>query len=380
MKKRPHRILLFGIGMFVSVVIGLYMSSLWLIRLDIEQVDPTITMPNQTSQAFTQLSPTTVIKLQEIVLLDAPNFAKSVVALTQRNDNGHLLVVYGNGIFRQWDIQTQKITAEFNFISASQSSVSFNADGLLVITPGKILPSGSNGYNIWDTQTGERISCWGSHCPDGDPYDARFIDIGLLLDPRSRWIIEYTETGGSAINLGDNPLGGISIPESKTGARIKRLTLDRSGMYLAYALDNGSVRIFETEPFLGMKRGVLNNRELSYPSPSLQTQIRAFNFDDTRTWLALLSDSELTVWDLRKYIFPRKLRIPVNDGNAIAFDHAGSMLAIGMETGISILDLENKEQIIELDVQNVTTLYFTIDNRLLVWGDTDGGIHLWGVK
>ena len=380
-KKWLFRLFLFSMGLFVSIVIGLYVCIHWFVRLDIEQVGPLIATPSQTFQLLTQLSPTTVTTLREIMRIDAPNNANSVVALTQMANTGSLLAIYEDGVFRRWDFETQRVISQFNFISASQNSVSFSADGSLVVTPGKILPTGSNGFSVWNTRTGERIECWGPHCPGGDPYDARFIDIGLLLDPKRRWIIEYSETGGSAIGLENNPWGGIDIPESKTGARIKLLTLDKSGGILAYALDNDTVHLFETESFLGVKKsGILKNRVLRYSPTSLPTQIRAFSFDDTRTWLALLNDNELVVWDLRKYINPRHLQISVKDGNVVAFDHTGSILAIGTKKGIMILDFENKVQLAELDVQNVTALYFTLDNRLLVCGDADGSIHLWGVK
>jgi WD40 repeat protein len=101
--------------------------------------------------------------------------------------------------------------------------------------------------------------------------------------------------------------------------------------------------------------------------------------DPTRRWLAALTDQEMAVWDMQRLLFARQLSLSVSDGTDIAFDQEGKLLALGTKRGITIYDVEQAKQVAEFNVGEVTAIYFTRDNRLLVWGDSEGNLHLWGV-
>jgi len=64
----------------------------------------------------------------------------------------------------------------------------------------------------------------------------------------------------------------------------------------------------------------------------------------------------------------------------MCFDRTGQILAVATKNGIMVFNLAEKKLIEEYQVGEVTALYFTRDNRLLIWGDAQGAIHFWGVK
>ncbi len=383
MKSKSIKFTLVVIGILIGVVGVSYLVLKWQSRLVIERLPPNIAPPIEITKSLALLSSETVGRMSEVVSLDPPGHANGVVSLTQPTANKYLLVVYGNGIFRRWDLDSRKIVTEFNFLSANKKGVNFSADGSIVITPGKVLPEGLSGYNVWDTESGERLDCWGAHCPTGDPEDSQFVDTGIVLEPNSKWIIDYSDATIGAVGIRDNIISHISIdyPYDNQKLHISRVILDQTGSYLAYSLEEGRIAIFNTKEFLGFEK-VFFEKSRNFGSLSSKEKIRTVDmtFDDTRSWLAWLNDKELIVWDLRKLTNANHIKLPIDGGIVIMFNHAGNLLAVGTENGFFILSLEKGEKIEEFNVGEVTALYFTKDDRALLWGDTQGGIHVWGIR
>jgi len=79
-------------------------------------------------------------------------------------------------------------------------------------------------------------------------------------------------------------------------------------------------------------------------------------------------------------IFPRHMKIPISNGNLLAFNHSGNLLAVATDNEILMFDIAKREQVASFDTGEATALFFTHDDRLLTWGDADGVIHIWGVE
>jgi hypothetical protein len=124
---------------------------------------------------------------------------------------------------------------------------------------------------------------------------------------------------------------------------------------------------------------------------------RDFRFSLNNEYLIWLTDNELIVWRMggirqgtRNDLF---LRGPLAEGNVAAVDRAGKWLVVGGETGLKIFNVKSAYAQYEVDERilpvapikefetdsAVTSLYFSRDNRLLIWGDAEGNVHLWGV-
>ncbi len=83
---------------------------------------------------------------------------------------------------------------------------------------------------------------------------------------------------------------------------------------------------------------------------------------------------------LQNLLFRIGLDISLNGGELLAFDRTGEILVVAAGEKLIFFDLKRNKQVAEYALETeVTSLYFSRDNRLLIWGDADGNVHLWGV-
>ncbi len=183
---------------------------------------------------------------------------------------------------------------------------------------------------------------------------------------------------------------------------IDQITFDRSGVYFAVAIEEGILKVYDIDyEFLSIaerrtliEEGKIPGRIVSddtITSVAIDREYGRYDnenpmytsdlaIDDTRTWLARLTDKELIIYDLRRMIFPRHMKIPISNGNLLAFNHSGNLLAVATDDEILMFDIAKREQVASFDTVEATALFFTHDDRLLTWGDKNGMIHIWGVK
>jgi len=364
-------------------------------------VSAQIASPIDFSDDLSQLSAENSSMLQEVGVF-GHSIGSVPIAITGVENSDNLLVIYKDGRFDRWSISSGSIlatrsvfvvTAEgnttgLNPVSQISRNISFSNDGSLVITPNEVSQNGMIGFNIWNTNTLTQLICFGkeTYCSD---VESDSVYTGLLLHPTkdlyfnafsgsvSGWT-GFTSLDGSGkyfnIRSGDF--------ESTT---ITRLAMDPLGDYLAISDNSGNVRISDISIYendapdtqvLGFPGDA--NYRLSNPDEKNINTID-LKFDETHSWLGWLNDENLTIWSLKNYVFPLHFTTKLQDGNSICFDRSGRILAVATKVGIRIFDIENKSVIKEYPVGEVTSLYFSRDNRILIWGDAEGNIHLWGV-
>jgi len=309
-----------------------------------------------------------------------------VVALSEAPDRNILQAVYENGILVQYDLITQKIiTSESLFarqfnpdvplpVYKLNSGINFNRDGSLLIAPTNVVNNRLHGEVVWNTNR-KSITL------KTENYDFQALQLHPIQDT-SFIVFEETDDVSYRLGVGSKFVGGGMLAvERYNVANLTRIALDPNGDYLAAVDINGSIIIGDVSTFSGQEGffeyGTLY-RLLGYAGKDIVTV--DLEFDDTHSWLGWLTDEKLVVWSLRNYAFPLEFKTNIKDAKALAFDHTGKILAVATQNGIKIFDVEKGKQIIDYSVGDVTTLYFTRDNRLLVWGDANGNVHLWGVK
>jgi WD40 repeat protein len=403
MKQRLIGIFAILLSLIVSliVIIGLYRFWFWhqtWLLIDTLAVD--ISEPIQRTTRLVELNSETIVNASEKATLSPISDSNGVVEMIQASQDDSLLVVYSNGIFRRWDLNAMQSVAEFNFLAASPRGVNFSADGSLVITPGSVVTAAElNGYSVWDTRTGEVVVCEGPQCPEGWSHLKTAL-AGTGLTPNARWIIDYLDSYIHANGIQIRISGSWNIdsdPYDISDNTISRIAFDSTGSYIACATEEGRLLVFDIENLFnptgrtnediiaGRGEGegsLIKIKSRQYGSYQVDAHIITTDlvFDDTRTWLAQLTNQDLIVWDLRRVVFPRRMKISVEGGSVLAFNHAGNLLAVGTEKGIILFDLGGQKQIASFEVGEVTALYFSRDDRLLLWGDSDGAIHLWGTS
>ncbi len=382
--KTSIKIFLVSIITITVILAYIYIVILKIMSLDPQQNPPEIDKPISITAALSEFSISTVQGLSEISDLHSHFIENNVIAMTQNHDNPEiLLVIYQDGIFRQWDLNNQIILSEFNFYTASKNATNFSEDGSFLLTPGEVSSAGSTGYNIWDAKNGEQLDCFGPQCTNNNPDNKWYPHHGLLLDAKSRWVIKFNGSviSFSGFTVNRSHILNLDSFDNDLNYTVSKITQDKFGDYTVYFLDQGFGIIKKTETLAGIDNTFFSKRKTlgEYRANEHITTI-AMSFDDTNTWFARLTGTEVQIWDLRKGTSKPKIQLKVDSGNTLAFDRTGCILAIGNNKGILLYNLENLEQIKFIEVGEVNSIYFSRDNRLLLLSDTSGTIHIWGVQ
>jgi WD40 repeat protein len=364
--------------------------------LHIEQVSASVAAPIDYGFEVVEMTPEAIQTAREYLILPSST-SSAVIRLSEDPAQENILAIHEDGLFRKWNVPLKSAITEYDFLAASKKNTFFNEDGSRLVSTGEV---------IWDTQNGEVLDCREmdeNYCPT--PASVAEYSEAMYIDPVRPVKIDHMARGASwfsfdkkftdmvgpwngYLNCYDYFAGVDIFGRKKPFNGIYKVAIDPSGTYIACAISNGNVIIrnwsiaFNEIP--GEKGNLINSeypyvRFVRYTRPDDKTYIKDMAFDATRTWLSALADKKLIMWDLRRPIFARKIDISIDDGNAIAFDRSGKLLAVGTNDEIIFFDTQEGRQIAQFDTAEVTALYFTRDNRLLVWGDAEGNIHLWGV-
>lgn len=356
---------------------------------------PSLSSPAASTKHLEPIVSTNLSDMQELSQLPQNN-SGAVIAYSEGSENDVLQAVYESGTFIRWDIRTSQVLGdqplflgstdkrhnsnEWN-IYQTTASVSFSKDGSYLIVPAQTNTADysleiSRKYAIWNLNSMEQ--------------EYRLSDLAQnhVLHPTSDIVFSATK---SRVSItfgfgGDHGGGAPLVYRDQEGLSFTRLAVDPSGDYLAISDDAGNVLLgdisrlnsYQPDDMFNLFFPKATYRTMGFPRKNVTTT--DLKFDETHSWLAWLTDKNLVVWSLRNYIFPLHMKIDLEGGHVMSFDRAGKILVVGTTDGMQIFDLAQKKQIAEYKVGEVTALYFTRDNRLLIWGDAQGTIHLWGVK
>ncbi|MBI5840379.1 MAG: WD40 repeat domain-containing protein [Chloroflexi bacterium] len=330
------------------------------------------------------------------------------------HDERYLQAVTQDGSLITWDIAKGDEIARHEVGAVHVAAVSFSADGRRLSTPYNVTSDGRiSGVVVWDTKTGVIIFCNGvkERCPEknlmGSAILGETID-GVFLDATGEWLVEYyirrstnstdaprwpsyrpsyyeiygvskyydegTFTGAEDLNY--DPPKYSKDPN----AEVVAITTDIEAKYIAFAYANGVVRFRSLYDITDYQT---QNYTLDYEQ-ALGTErisVVEMKMDNTRTWLAVLNNKELLVWNLQRgKVLPLAIRKPASNGVALSFDQTGNLLAVARRDEILFYDLRAGKQVWSMNAKGVTSLIISPDNRFLVWGDTEGNLHLWGIS
>lgn len=378
-------------------IIWAYFSS-W---LPINQLEKYAVTSNPTVLDTTKLTSSTIINAKEILALQASPDMDEIVAVYQDPNDMNLLVLHQSGLFYRWDMNLQTITAKQDFNLARRYASNFNFDGSQVITPAKLInPDEYYGYFIWDVKTGKQLLCSGDLCSNPTSYFKNFESDGLILSPNSKWVVEYSGPIFTAETTfrEEEKLSNRSVDWDDFDRKyftIDQIAFDLTGTYLAVSTKEGIIRVYNIEYVFFPEEHeelILYETEQGIHVRSLERKYGGYNsnqpihtidlkFDDTRTWLARLTDSSLIVYDLRKMIFPKHLELPLLDGNLMTFNHSGKLLVVATNKEIIVFNPETKKQITTIDIsEEVSAMFFTHDDHFLIYGDKNGIVHVLGIQ
>jgi hypothetical protein len=317
---------------------------------------------------------------------------KKIVSLSQDSESGDLLSIDGDGNLLRWDTSTGQSTSLYKFPFATSGSSNFSLDGKRVI---------AGELQVWEVPTGKLIYCFFSDCstessessnggylaPQGDILVVPGSVITINdFDNNITTVFKYSDCSSSQIGVdrADNP-----------PATVITTAIDPTETYFAYVLENGVVcvrsfpEVFLHNPIDGKELSVSEldslkvdgiPRRLRFVLSESVMDSKLVSFDPSLKWLAILTDSKLTVWSLNHYFLPLQISESVEGGNAFSFDRTGNLLALGAANKLIIFNVAENEKIAEFAFeQQITAIYFTTDNQLVL-GDANGNLHIWGAQ
>jgi len=365
------------------------------------QLTPAILPPTLISEDLSELTPGNINNLEEISLFQQSEHMQFIVLAELETDRS-LLGVTKDGFLYRWIPNSSLPSPQVIFgvvgltkqqmdnysIHEISAGVSFNQNGEFVIVPSQLDSGGIYGYNIWDTIGFRLLDCVGKeqYCPGWPQGDDSFKN--LIIHPTENLILAshaYLLSGWHGFNGYPTNPGDVFHEWTEEELIITRLAIDFHGDYFAFADDGGHIQVVDIRVYKQNADRVPVNDSFEINSKKLTgdktaPKIIDLELDDTHSWLGWLTDQSVFLWSFQNYLSPLKFSADIDDGNAISFDRTGNILAVATQTGIEIFNTETGKRIATYPVGDITAIYFSRDNRLLIWGDSNGGIHVWGIK
>jgi WD40 repeat protein len=201
--------------------------------------------------------------------------------------------------------------------------------------------------------------------------------IGAGLDPTGQWAYIYDDIvlRIDALN-GGNYSGSINILSSPDWYwhYVGRITMNSTGRKYAVAYEEGAVRIFSQDISMG-----LFSPDFSENVDGDNQAIPALAFSPADKWLARIRADRVSVWRVRGLGGRLQYESDLPGARFLAFDNSEKLLFVGANETITVIDLAKKSVLATLSTPDLTALTISSDDRLMIWGDSTGAIHLWGV-
>jgi WD40 repeat protein len=365
------------------------------------QMQPNILPPTLITEELAEITPKNINDIEEVYLFQQ-NEHIQFIAIAELEDDRSMLGVTKDGFLYKWTLNSSSTHSQsvFGIVDLTRqqmesfpanklsAGISFNQNGEFVIVPSQLDSGGIYGLSIWDTKDFSLLYCEGDeqYCP-GWPKSDYSLESLIIHPTRNLFLYsgEYLLSGWSGFNGYQTDPGDVLQGWTDEELSIIRMAIDFHGDYFAFADDGGNIQVVDVRIYKQDADRVPINDSFEINSKKLTDakttpEIIDLELDDTHSWLGWLTDQNVFLWSFQDYLSPLQFSAAVDDGNAICFDRTGQILAVATQTGIKILSTKTGTEIAYFPVGDVSTVYFSRDNRLLIWGDATGNVHIWGIK
>jgi len=323
----------------------------------------------------------------------ATDSAKGPVAIAQYYPLKNILIAayIGDGFLRSWDLETGKVLYEHDLGIASSIGVGLDEAGNRIIgAVHNIIQENDygesadfvGGITVWDTATGFSIACVVYPCERTAPPEQwrRSLISGATLDPKGRWVLS---SYGSIISALDT--SGVEMPYSSSESDLEGAhrqiilsAFDPANNRYAIGFRDGGVLIEELGK--ASTRWFANRISLGNPDKDSPHNVTALSFSPDGQWLARIQDEIFTIWKISARDGKPFFEHEIPDGQLLAFDQLSEMLFVSTSGKVEIWDITRMEMIREFAAPEITSLRVSSDNRLMIWGDCLGAVHIWAVR
>jgi hypothetical protein len=342
------------------------------------QAQPTLASLNEFNTHYEFITDKVVDSLTEISLLSSPQLRSELYEVGYiARDNVAVGVYRDLGTVAGWNIETSAITFNHELGIVTAKGVTFTASGKNVVgAMGHFLKTDALGHNIeylsgiavWDVRTGTMLKCLAYRCRQNSDEEDGFL--GFAVDRDQNWDAAFSENGISILRSSDDFIiwsGEVTAVDASYQWDIGSVAFDP--VHHRYAIIFQEGRVYVSDIDHPLSYDTIARGEKGDIVPIIDAQI-----DATGRWLVFARGETTKVLNLNN----GKVLLEINVSNPVlAFDETGELLFVGSANKLAIYSIEKAEKIAEYDAVGITSLAISEDNRLVIWGDTQGVIHVW---
>lgn len=337
---------------------------------------------NNYNKYFQQINITNIKNINVIRNLERNSSGRIGAIGYNTNSNTVMVVNVDAGELEIWGLESGKIISNYGLGIVTDQGLQFNlnSDKLVGATYHEYrddnldgnLEEYISGINVWDTKSGNVIHCF-IECGYKPP---SIIDLSAGLDHVGNWVYAFNNGGLVSENIEtDKIISYILISLKNYNHPIGRITLDSDGMKFAIAYQEGGMRIRSQKT-----RTELFSPEFENNVDKDYKHVLALSFSPIDKWLARIRENKVTIWRVFGLTGKEQYEVEIPFAKLLVFDNTEHMLFVSSEDTVSVIDINKKEIVTTLTTPNITALGISQDNRLLLWGDSKGGIHVWGIQ
>jgi hypothetical protein len=335
--------------------------------------------PNSFTSVYEPLSSQAVNHLSEVMLINSPSIGDRLLRIGYLAKENLVVGVYKrNGTAIGWAVDTGSMMFMHDFGVVTSKGLMFVASGkkLVGATENNFRLNSRNqnveyinGLAIWDTISGELIQCISYPC-QGNP-NQRDGFLGNVVAVDGGLNATFTERVINILDLSSNTIllnHEINPIDASYQWQIGSVAFDSRSYRYAVVFQEGRIYVSKIERPLSYQ--IIAEGKMGNAAVISDTQI-----DPTGRWLVVAWEDKVSVLSLDN----GKVLLEINVTNPVlTFDRTGELLFVGSEYKLTIYRLREALQISEYDTSGITSLVISDDNRLVIWGDIYGKIHIWG--
>jgi hypothetical protein len=342
------------------------------------KASPTLALPNSFTQIYEQLNSNSADSLVETVMLDSSSQSSPLFKVGYISEDNSVVGVYEGGKLIGWNTDKATVAFVHEIGIVSSKALSFTPSSAYLIGATQHISKPNrydqdveyvNGIGVWDVRTGTLIRCITFPCQNTSGSSDGFY-LGLAVDSEEKRLAVYSEIGAVFSSLlDDSPRAYVEFNalDSQYHWQAGSVLFDPSGQRYIVVFQEGRIHSYNNErskTYRVIEDGLEGDGVI----------ITDAQIDPTGRWLVVARGDKTQVLNLDN---GEPLLEIVVSNPVLTFDRTGELLFIGSANKMIIYSIEETEKIAEYDAVGITSLFISQDNRLVIWGDMQGVIHVW---
>lgn len=335
---------------------------------------PTLIPPNEFTQAYEPLSEEAVSSLVEMTSVNSSSLNSPLLKVGYISEDNIILGIYSDGgTVAGWEADTATIafTHKLGIVTSKGLALIESGKNLIGATKHNFKPQNIeyvNGIALWDVRTGVLIRCITYPCQGTSTSGDGFL--GLAVSDNGKWLAIYSESGIGISGVSDDTPSlyyNINDVDFSYPWDIGSVAFDEKHRRYAVVFQEGRVYVSNNETST-------NYHTIAKGTKGDGIVVADAQIDPTGRWLVVARGDKTQVRNLDngKVLFQIGVSNPV-----LSFNQTGELLFVGSENKLAIYSIDTAEKIAEYDAVGITSLAISEDNRIVIWGDVQGAIHIW---